>query len=377
MRRAIDRRLSMMSNQEATLKGWMKDNSSFGGTGTNAANVVSAMSWFKQRPVTHLFGNQLPSTISALPAMICKRCGSMDMCRDNICHCQDVSSPTVNPTPESIRPALLMNACDFNDSVFKNWDLGNQSDPHLLQLIKSTVLLKYEDPEQSKNSDVVGMFDLLDNYFDPSDGSFMKRYIIPRFFAQYTKPGVFVEAGSSNGKHLSTSFYLEKRLGWTGVLVEPSPEWDPLSSARRLKRGNSLNAGICLAPQPTPCRATLSVDTDSLGGGRGTILPYHIDEEALGRYQTQVDCFPLFAVLAAAGMTQVDFLSLDLEGVEAWVHKIFKCITSINTKQQLFFQHLLSMLMTEKKKSAEDIFRQMAWRKKIRPKVDQCGHWKG
>jgi FkbM family methyltransferase len=35
----------------------------------------------------------------------------------------------------------------------------------------------------------------------------------------------FLEFGATNGVELSNSFMLETRLGWTGVLAEPSPQW--------------------------------------------------------------------------------------------------------------------------------------------------------
>ena len=37
--------------------------------------------------------------------------------------------------------------------------------------------------------------------------------------------GTFLEFGATNGVELSNSFMLEKKLGWTGVLAEPSPQW--------------------------------------------------------------------------------------------------------------------------------------------------------
>ncbi len=36
--------------------------------------------------------------------------------------------------------------------------------------------------------------------------------------------GFFIEAGAHNGHDISNTLYLEKTLGWTGILVEPNPD---------------------------------------------------------------------------------------------------------------------------------------------------------
>ena len=45
--------------------------------------------------------------------------------------------------------------------------------------------------------------------------------------------GTFVEAGANDGIRQSNTYYLEKVLGWKGVLVEPMPELASLCSQRR------------------------------------------------------------------------------------------------------------------------------------------------
>ena len=36
--------------------------------------------------------------------------------------------------------------------------------------------------------------------------------------------GFFIEAGAHDGVDISNTLYLEKQLGWTGILVEPNPD---------------------------------------------------------------------------------------------------------------------------------------------------------
>ena len=41
----------------------------------------------------------------------------------------------------------------------------------------------------------------------------------------YKKNGVFVDLASSDGVHINNTYLLEKRLGWTGLCIEPNPQY--------------------------------------------------------------------------------------------------------------------------------------------------------
>jgi len=56
-------------------------------------------------------------------------------------------------------------------------------------------------------------------------------------FQNLKQPGVYLEAGALDGVTLSNTYFYEKCLNWTGILIEPSP-----ASYARLekKRPNNL-----------------------------------------------------------------------------------------------------------------------------------------
>ena len=68
--------------------------------------------------------------------------------------------------------------------------------------------------------------------------------------------GFFVEAGASNGETFSNTLYLERFRNWTGLLVEPSPEYfaEMLSKRRQVYMINA-----CLSPTTKPVRVNFSL----------------------------------------------------------------------------------------------------------------------
>jgi len=44
-----------------------------------------------------------------------------------------------------------------------------------------------------------------------------------RLVSLQKSPGFFIDCGAADGEYLSNTLYLEKELGWTGLLVEAEP----------------------------------------------------------------------------------------------------------------------------------------------------------
>jgi FkbM family methyltransferase len=57
-----------------------------------------------------------------------------------------------------------------------------------------------------------------------------------KFFAPPASGGYFVEVGVGDGIHLSNTYFFEKAFGWSGLLVEPNPEFHSSIRRNRLAR---------------------------------------------------------------------------------------------------------------------------------------------
>jgi FkbM family methyltransferase len=128
--------------------------------------------------------------------------------------------------------------------------------------------------------------------------------------------GFFIECGAANGEMLSNSLFFEKSRNWTGVLVEPDVEY---FSQLVKKHRHSYLVQACLSP--TKNAVMIPFRKGGLIGALANYMsPQHakrMDHE-LGKSNETVlvQCFPIYSILKAIGVTHVDFFSLDIEGAE-------------------------------------------------------------
>jgi FkbM family methyltransferase len=134
--------------------------------------------------------------------------------------------------------------------------------------------------------------------------------------------GFFVEAGGHDGYTQSNTYYLERFRGWRGMLVEPMPE---MAAEAARNRPGAVIKHCALAPRDHPDRfvemefgdlfSTISGLHDEPTGswvGGGLVLGWRDH-----RFE-RVPAHPLSDLLDEAGITEVDLLSLDVEGYEAY-----------------------------------------------------------
>ncbi|WP_296584374.1 FkbM family methyltransferase [Xanthobacter sp.] len=124
--------------------------------------------------------------------------------------------------------------------------------------------------------------------------------------------GIFVEVGAYDPVFQSQTLHLEL-IGWRGLLVEPVPEF--AENLRRARQAQVVQCA-CVAPEAVgPGRVALLERR-----GSSTIIfdPRKVRPEDM---VIEVPAATLDSVLEGAGVSIIDFLSVDVEGAEPDVLK--------------------------------------------------------
>lgn len=129
-----------------------------------------------------------------------------------------------------------------------------------------------------------------------------------------SQPGVFVEAGAHDGYAQSNTYYLERFLGWTGLLVEAVPE---LFDKARARRPHAIVKQAALVG-PEQDGADVLVHFGDLSSTLGE--PEHakggLHNAGLSAYQVMVRGRTLSGLLDEANLDRPELIVLDVEGHE-------------------------------------------------------------
>jgi FkbM family methyltransferase len=131
--------------------------------------------------------------------------------------------------------------------------------------------------------------------------------IVWDFFKQ-ARRGVFVEVGANHPIQENQTWFLEQQ-GWSGVLVEPNPELFQLLQKQR-PRSRVVQAAV----------GAQNGEVDLLLGINhlhSTLTPL-LDDPLSGK-KVRVRLSTMDSILSEAGLAKIDFLSIDVEGVELQV----------------------------------------------------------
>ena len=129
--------------------------------------------------------------------------------------------------------------------------------------------------------------------------------------------GVYVEIGALNGKQFSNTFKLRSCHQWSGLLVEGNPTNYAALKRNRPSPDVSVHSAVCAPPQTN---VSFVKTPGAVAGDMDEMSESFKKRWHHRRLRTvEVACLPMSDILAQAGITRVDFFSLDVEGAELTV----------------------------------------------------------
>jgi FkbM family methyltransferase len=160
---------------------------------------------------------------------------------------------------------------------------------------------------------------LPEDYLEHSRSQFGQDMLALALLGPRRGEGFFVEFGAIDGVHNSNSYYFEKRLGWSGIVAEPSRRWH---EALRANRTCAIETRCVYAETG---RFLEFGDTGKWKGGN-TLVEFR---EADGKKRDFSDVYAvetvslldLLRTWRAPGC--IDFISIDTEGTEFEILRTF------------------------------------------------------
>lgn len=150
-------------------------------------------------------------------------------------------------------------------------------------------------------------------------------YVFQTFYrGEDSRPdqGFFVEVGAGDGMSGSNTLFFEKKLGWSGILVEGStPNVNMLKRAKRAENVTRIYTGACSKAEV--------VDFVGEGDGAG-ILKFMAASDRTKREREwkdqwkkpyKVKCEKLSGLLRTRKVVKIDLMTVDVEGAELDVLK--------------------------------------------------------
>lgn len=135
--------------------------------------------------------------------------------------------------------------------------------------------------------------------------------IIKQIFKK-KKNGVYVDVGAYHPKHYSNTHLLHKK-GWIGINIDPNPQSIKFFQSQRPKDIN-LNYGISLIPKILSYHKFSHPSCNTFSEEQAEIQKNKEWLEYLGK--DEVECKPLSHILDEHLKTEIDLLSIDVEGFD-------------------------------------------------------------
>jgi len=137
-------------------------------------------------------------------------------------------------------------------------------------------------------------------------------FVWHNFLIQRGNNGTYVDVGAYDPHEMSNTAFLDICLGWQGVCIEANPERRAQFALRHPKRTCTF---------VDSCVADGNFDMDLILTGAGPAEPFgsRMEERASAAPRSGVQpvrCRPLASILRDVEITHVNFLSMDIEGME-------------------------------------------------------------
>ncbi len=148
-----------------------------------------------------------------------------------------------------------------------------------------------------------------------------EKWLLDNVF-HWARNGVFFEAGGRDGIDYSNTYFMEKHLGWTGLVVEANP----VLSKQLVKHRDCLTETVCLSDKENETVSYLAYDS-GIAGIESSVETGRVKAQlgsrniALENIRTPMKCKILTNIFVKYNIETVDFFSLDVEGHELQILK--------------------------------------------------------
>ncbi|KAK2725060.1 uncharacterized protein LOC136032822 isoform X2 [Artemia franciscana] len=219
-------------------------------------------------------------------------------------------------------------SADFCSDISKAVDL-EMDDPYLIEFIR---VCKMQLPTKKEYKLINQGIDIAKNVLDDqylgyrhfwADAVFFSQLLIPK--EKRTKR--FFECGASDGEFMSQTYFAERFLGWSGILVEGDPFYFDKMVGKNRK---STQFQLCASTSnKSGIMSFLHIEKGKVNGsehfypGCGQIFEGKIPKlfQNEGTNVVDVFCVPVYTMLLATNALSLDAFFLDIEGAELEVLK--------------------------------------------------------
>lgn len=162
------------------------------------------------------------------------------------------------------------------------------------------------------------------------------RHLFVHYFSNaserpFATGGTYLEMGAADGVRISNTYFFEKYLNWSGLLIEPSAAFVHLNRTRgRNTRNTLVNEACCNKSGTVEFAEGANTDVSGIVSLMSTAHAHRFHASSTQEVSRagnstarMVRCRPLASMVADAGIKVIHLFSLDVEGAELSVLETF------------------------------------------------------